>query len=87
MNCHTSEISRFADHDLQPLLIEIPSYIKNTNDFLNKINNLTFPEKSFLVTIDVKFLYTNIPNNEGIAPVKWKKENHSHKSDNNIYNT
>ena len=37
INCHKSEISRFVD---QPLLGEIPSYIKrDTNDFIRKINN------------------------------------------------
>ena len=37
INCHNSEISHFVD---QPLLREIPSYIKrDTNDFIRKINN------------------------------------------------
>ena len=44
INCHTSEISRFVDHHLQPLVKEIPSYIKDTNDFVNKINNFKVPE-------------------------------------------
>ena len=38
--------------------------------------------------MDVKALYTNLPNNEDIAAVKRKhdnyKNNRSHKSDNNI---
>ena len=32
INCHTSEISRFVDHHLQPLVREIPAYIKNDID-------------------------------------------------------
>ena len=67
INCHTSEISRFGDHHLQPLVKEIPSYIKDTNDFINKIDNFAVPLNSFLVTMDVKSLYASIPNNEGIA--------------------
>ena len=39
VKCRTSEISCFVDHQLQPLVKEIPSYIKDTNDFVNKINN------------------------------------------------
>ena len=43
INCHTSEISRFVDHCLQLLLREIPLYIKDTNAFINKINNFAVP--------------------------------------------
>ena len=46
INCHTCEISRFADHHLQPLVKEVPSYINDTNDFVNKINNFKVSEKS-----------------------------------------
>lgn len=35
INYHISEISPFVDHDLQPLGGEIPSYIKDTTDFIN----------------------------------------------------
>ena len=58
INCHTSEISRFVDHYVQPLVRELPSYIKYTNYFISKIN--IFPACS----MDVKSLYTRIPNNE-----------------------
>ena len=70
INYHTSEISRFVDHHLQPLVREITLYIKDTNDFINKIDNFAVPPDSFLVTMDVKSLYTSMPNNEGIASVK-----------------
>ena len=43
INCHSSETSRFVDHQLQPLVREIPSYIKDTNDFVNKIDNFAVP--------------------------------------------
>ena len=43
IECHTSEISRFVDHHLQPLVKQIPSYIKDTNDFINKVNNFSVP--------------------------------------------
>ena len=78
INFHTSEISRFVDHHLQPLAKQIPSYIKNTNDFVNKTNKV--PENSFLVTMDVKALHTNTPNNEGVAAVKRKHDNYTKKT-------
>ena len=44
VNCHTSEILHFADHYLQLVLKEIPLYIKGTNAFVKRINNLTVPK-------------------------------------------
>ena len=47
------------------------SYVNDTTDFINKISNLReLPEKSYLVTMDVKALYTNIPNDEGLQALK-----------------
>ena len=62
------KISRFLDHYLQPIVQTLPSYIKDTNDFLTKIlySNLIVPRNSTLVSFDVKSLYTNIPQEEGI---------------------
>ena len=56
---------------MQPHVKELPSYVKDTTDFLNKVDQLEkVPENSTLVSLDVKSLYTNIPNNEGISAVK-----------------
>ena len=60
INCHTSEISCFVDHHLQPLVREIPSYIKDTYDFIHKIDNFAVPPNSFLVAMNVMSLYTSI---------------------------
>ena len=72
--------SRFVDHHLQPLVREIPSYIKDTNDFINKIDIFPVPPNSLLVTIDVKSLYTSIHSNEGIASVKKKYDHYPKKT-------
>lgn len=58
----TSKISGFLDFYLQPIVPEVPSYVRDTKDFLKQtetVNNV--PEETYLVTIDVKCLYTNIP--------------------------
>ena len=68
------------DHYLQPLVKAISSYIKDTNDFINKIDNLAVPLNSFLVKMEVKSLYTSIPNNEGIASVKTKYDHYPNKT-------
>ena len=81
VNCHTSNISKYVDYHLQPIVNQIPSYVKDTTDFLQKldaVNNI--PEDSLLVTLDVKSLYTSIPNNEGIKAVKEAYEKHPSKT-------
>ena len=80
INCHKSEFLRFVDHYLQSLVKEIPLYIKDTNDFVNKINNFKVSGNSFLVNMDMKALYINTPNNEGIAAVKQKHEDYPNKT-------
>ena len=59
---------------------EIPLYIKDTNYFINKINNHNIPKESIFVTLDVKSLYTSIPNPEGIAAVKKAHERYQRKT-------
>ena len=78
INCHTSEISEDVDYHLQPIVKEILSYVQDTTDFLRKINQIDFvPNNSYLASADVKSLYTNIPNAEGIKRVKTSLEKHS----------
>jgi len=63
----TERISHFVDYHLQPLVHKLPSFVKDTNDFLNKLLTIgNLPANSLLVTLDVSSLYTNIPQNEGI---------------------
>ena len=59
---------------------EIPSHIKDRNDFINKINNFPVPTNSLLVAMDVKSLYTSIPNNEEISSVKRIYNHYSKKT-------
>ena len=76
INCHTSKMSEHVDYHLQPIVKEILSYIQHTTDFLRKINQIDFiPDNSYLVSLDVKSLYTNIPNAEGVKSIKTSLEN------------
>ena len=70
-NSHPTErISQFVDYHLQPLVTKLPSYIKDTTHFLNKLNSIgQLPSANngvLLVTLDVASLYTNIPHNDRI---------------------
>ena len=63
--------SEYVYYHLQPIVKQIPSYVKDTSDFMSKLKAVeTVPDNSYLVSRDVKSLYTNIPNSEGIKAVK-----------------
>ena len=66
-NSPTERISELADFFLKPLVQSTRSYVRDTSDFINKIEPLgPLPPEGLLCTIDVTSLYTNIPNDEGI---------------------
>ena len=70
INSATANISKWVDDQLQPLVQTLPSYLKDDNHFLRKINEInnseTLPADTLLVTLDVKSLYTNITHENGI---------------------
>ena len=77
INSPTSNISKYVDHKLQPVVTKLPSYVKDTTDFIKKLETIkTAPDNCYLITMDVKSLYTNIPHNEGINSVKTFMERH-----------
>ena len=72
----TECISSFVDSLLQPVSIKQESYIKDTTDFINFIENTQIPDNVVLATLDVSSLYTNIPQEEGIDVVCRYCEDH-----------
>ena len=86
IDCHTEKISHFVDHHLQPLNKALPSYVQDTTDFLQKLRALPeeLPEDALLVTMDVRSLYTNVPNQEGIEAVKSYLRARAEPSDRNL---
>ena len=64
----TENISSFIDSILHRLMQFIPSYIKDTTEFINKLaSGKTIPPEVLLVTMDVTSLYTNIPHVDGMV--------------------
>jgi len=61
----TENISEFVDFWLQPLMKNLPSFIKDSTEFINLIEKDKLPTNCILATIDVFSLYTNIPHDEG----------------------
>ena len=65
----TEKLSSFVDKLLQLIAQQQKSYLKDTTDFVNFIENTKVPAEVILVSMDVTSLYTNIPQEEGIDTV------------------
>ena len=63
------KISAYVDTFLRKYTPRIPSYIKDTTNFINILQHQKIQNTDILVTIDVKSPYTNIPHTEGIAAI------------------
>ena len=58
---------------MQPEVKSLKSYVKDTKDFIKKIEAIDYvSDDSYLVSLDVRSLYTNIPHKERIETVKQK---------------
>ena len=67
----TSKISKCVDYYLKLHIEALPSHIKDTADFINKINGVeNISEKAFLVSFGVKSIITNISNHESTEAAK-----------------
>ena len=67
----TENISAFLEYHLKPLLQKVKSFIKDTNNFLKKLNELRdLPDDFIFCTIDVVELYPNIPHKEGLEAIR-----------------
>jgi hypothetical protein len=53
-NCHPTEtISEFIDFHLWPFVENLPSYIKDTTDYMKKMENLTIPENTTASALNI----------------------------------
>ena len=53
-------LSQAVGHLLKPHMKSLPSYVKDTSDFITKIHNLKgIPQNAFLVTLDGTSLYSH----------------------------
>ncbi|CAJ0931144.1 unnamed protein product [Ranitomeya imitator] len=64
-----NKVSIFLDKVLSKFASGAKSYIRDTDDFLNKIEGLSVTADMFLVSFDVVSLYTSIDHDRGLAAV------------------
>eukprot|EP00079_Xenopus_tropicalis_P036647 XP_017950418.1 PREDICTED: uncharacterized protein LOC108647884 [Xenopus tropicalis] len=59
------------DMHLQELLPSLEPSLKDTTDFLNRLNNVNMPDGDFILcSLDVRDLFTSIPHEEGIECIR-----------------
>ena len=81
IDCHTSKLFKFFDHYLSTPRKSSTYLLKDTTDFIKKLENVKDTLKgSILVTLNLKALDTNIPKHEGIKAVRERLNNQATKS-------
>ena len=71
-NSYTQNIPKYLDYILQPYMKTLPSYVKDTTDFICKIKSIpNLSKNSLLVTLGFTSLYTNIPHEDGIKACNY----------------
>ena len=65
----TMTIGHYIDYFLVPLVQKQETYLRDTTDFINKIEAQIIPEATKLVTYDITSMYTNMPIEELITSV------------------
>ena len=74
-SCPTENIASYLDQIMPPLVRGLDTYIKNTNHALQIFKDFRFnpasPGKGFLYTMDIKSLYTVIPNDDGLQALAY----------------
>jgi hypothetical protein len=72
-NCGTAteRVSELLDFHIQPLVEGVPSVIKDSTHFLQRLEDLGhIPSTAILCTMDVVGLYTYIPHSEGLEALR-----------------
>ena len=63
----TENMAEIAEKELESFVVSSPSYVKDTTDFLNKVQQIeAVTDQTILFTMNVVKLYPNIPQKEGI---------------------
>lgn len=66
----TEHISQYVDWYIKPIVWTLPTYLRDTTDFLSKMMNVHISDDDLLCTMDVTSLYTNIPHDLGLCALE-----------------
>ena len=70
IGCPSHELARYLAKILQPLTCRTGSFVKNSIDFANKIKATNIEDDEFLVSFDIKSLFTNVPKQGALETAK-----------------
>lgn len=76
-NSESNKIAEYLDFTLKPLSTIHPSYIQDTDNFIQKIKEATLEPHSLIFTIDINDLYTNIETNKSLLAVRQSSNKNS----------
>lgn len=65
IDSYISRVSVMVNYYIQPIVHNLPSFLKDTMELLKLLENLIIPEGTILCSVDVKALYSNIPPQQG----------------------
>ena len=66
----TEKIGRFLDCFLKPIVQKQHTYIRDTKEFITKLEQIKVPKSALLITYDVTSLYTNLRFEELLSSLK-----------------
>ncbi|CAJ0917029.1 unnamed protein product [Ranitomeya imitator] len=64
-------VADVVDYFLKPIVSTLPSFIRDTTQALQRIDQLQLEENQMLVTADIESLYTSIRHDDGLAATAW----------------
>ena len=71
-NCPTSNISAYLDSVMAPLVNQLTTYVKDSSHVLQILESFSFTgSHRDLFTVDIRSLYTVIPNHDGLKALKY----------------
>lgn len=69
-------VAEYIDYYINPLAQLHQSYVKDTYDFVQKLSSLSVPTNTFIFSIDVDSLYTNIETERGLLAIESAFQQH-----------
>ena len=73
-SCPTELLAVYLDHVTAPFVQSLDTYVKDTTHMLNILDSFCFSDyavKRLVFTMDIKSLYTVIPNSEGLRALQY----------------